>query len=77
LDSDDEDDATQERIFAHMRYRDAVYQYSAAADDDRTILALRAAGLGKKIPSKEAIASIEKLDMKDLASDEKCKSLKV
>lgn len=53
-----------------MRYHEAIMQY--AHDDENTIAVLRAAGAGKKIPSREALDSMEKVPLESLGESEKC-----
>lgn len=45
------------------------------AEDERILAGMRGAlaASGKKVPSKEAMASIEKVEIKDLAENERCK----
>jgi hypothetical protein len=64
-DSDDEDD------FAEMDYR-RHSQFLSEQDEERVMAAMRGAiAAGKKIPSKEALASLEKVDLKDLKDADK------
>jgi hypothetical protein len=71
-DSDDDDDSTPDVEHESLR-REALY--AEFDEEQRTLASMRGAiAAGKKVPSKEAIASIEKLDIKDLGDADKCKS---
>ena len=52
-------------------YRQILYQ---GADDDRSVAAMRGAlANSKKLPTKEALASLEKVKLEDLADSDKGK----
>lgn len=53
-------------------YRQILYQ---GADDERSVAAMRGAlANSKKLPTKEALASLEKVKVEDLPERDKCKS---
>ena len=71
-DSDDDDDSATEVDRERLRGGSL---YTAEMEEERALAHMRAAiAAGKKVPSKEALASIEKLDIKDLNESDKCKS---
>jgi hypothetical protein len=70
--SDDDDDAGADPEVAS--YRRTSQHLFDDYDDERALAAMRGAlAAGKKIPSKEALASLEKLAIKDLKEGDKCK----
>ena len=70
-DSDeDEGGLADSEDFGHRRHS----QLFGEQDDERALAAMRGAiAAGKKIPSKEALASLERVDMKDLKDSDKGK----
>jgi hypothetical protein len=67
FDSDDDDDSVPE-IDAEASYRrSAELLFSSDLDDERSMAAMRGAlAAGKRVPSKEALASLEIVKVEDL-----------
>lgn len=65
-DSDDDDDPVPE-MDAETYRRNAELLFSTDLDDERSMAAMRGAlAAGKRVPSKEAIASLEIVKLEDL-----------
>jgi hypothetical protein len=74
-DSDDDDDSVPE-IDAEAYRRSAEFLFSSDADDERSMAAMRGAlAAGKRVPSKEALASLETVKLEDLEENGRSKSL--
>jgi hypothetical protein len=73
-DSDDDDDSAPDlEIEAIRRTSDLMFS-GEGMDDERSMAAMRAQiAAAKKVPSKEAIASLEKVDPKELKVADRCK----
>lgn len=71
LDSDDDDDAD---IDIESRQRDSDVYFNLQRDEQRALATMhRAIAASKKVPSKEAIASLEKVNLQDLQTSDQSK----
>ena len=73
-DSDDDDDLVPDLEIEAIRRSSDLMFGAEGMDEERSMAAMRAQiAAAKKVPSKEAIASMEKVDPKKLKDADRCK----
>ena len=73
-DSDEDDDSAPDLEIEALRRSSDLMFGGEGMDEERSIAAMRAQiAAARKVPSKDAIASMEKVDLKGLKDSDRCK----